>query len=139
MRTLLLVGLLAAVLATDSLFLGWWTVPAFGLVVGLLAARRPVVIAGAATLLAWGGLLLWSTLAAPAETRALTERLGTLIPVGRIGLYALTLLLGLLLAAVAAALGAALRALATRDARTAAREADAPIAGVSAPSSVSAA
>lgn len=111
MRLPVLVVILAVLLAVDSLFASWWVVVLFGLVIGLVSVRRPVLVAVASTALAWGGLLLWSTLSAPAETRALAQRLGTLLPVGAVGLYVVTILFGVLLAALAAALGRSLRSL----------------------------
>ena len=64
MRFVLRVILLAAAFALGTWVLGWWAIPLFAAVAGLLArhARGQAMAAGLAGAVAWGALLAWTAL-----------------------------------------------------------------------------
>ena len=64
MRFIARVLLLAISFGIGTWILGWWSVPLFAAVAGVLArdARRQAIAAGIAAAVAWGALLAWSAI-----------------------------------------------------------------------------
>ena len=97
-------GLGAVVMAALTWMVAWWTVPIVGAALAMVRrddAFTPL-IAGAAAMVAWGGLLLVSAVSAPVGE--VTRVVGTAMGIGPAALIALTLAFAALLASSAGAL-----------------------------------
>ncbi len=88
-------------------WLGWWTLPAVGLLWGLLrpGVAHPVLWASVAAVGAWGFWLGVNLIAGQGGLGRIGERLAAILGVPLPGLLAGTLLLAALLAGSAAAVG----------------------------------
>jgi hypothetical protein len=103
-RFALRVLLLAASFAIGTWVLGWWAIPLFAAIAGLLARHAPgqAMAAGAAAAIAWGVLLAWSALRGPIWS--LAAQVGGAMGVSGAVLIILTLVFPALLAWLAASL-----------------------------------
>lgn len=107
MQRIVWFGLGAVVMALLTWMVAWWTVPIVAAALALVRrddAFTPL-IAGAAAILAWGGLLLVSAFGAPVGE--ITRVVGTAMGIGPAALIALTLAFAALLASSAGALARA--------------------------------
>ena len=104
MRFALRVLLLAASFALGTWVLGWWAIPLFAAIAGLLArhARGQATAAGVAAAIAWGVLLAWSVVRGSIWSFA--SQVGGAIGVSGVALVILTLVFPGLLAWLAALL-----------------------------------
>ena len=102
MRSALRVVLLAASFAIGTWVLGWWAIPLFAAVAGVLARHAPAqaVATGVAAAIAWGALLAWSTLRGSVWSFA--SQVGGAVGVSGVVLIALTLVFPALVAWLAA-------------------------------------
>lgn len=107
-RFLLRLVLLALAFVIATVLVGWWGVPLTGAAWGLLArlAPRCALVASAAALLAWGGLLVWGAVRAPLAPLAST--VGGALGVPGAALVLLTLAFAAMLAWAAARTAAGL-------------------------------
>jgi hypothetical protein len=103
-RFALRVLLLATSFAIGTWVLGWWAIPLFAAVAGLLARHAPgqAMAAGVAAAIAWGVLLAWSALSG--SVWSLAGQAGGAVGVSGVVLIILTLLFPALLAWLAASL-----------------------------------
>ena len=104
MRFALRVLLLAASFAIGTWVLGWWAIPLFAAVGGLLARHAPgqATAAGVAAAVAWGVLLAWSGLRG--SVWSLASQVGGAVGVSGVLLVIFTLVFPALLAWLAALL-----------------------------------
>lgn len=104
MRFVLRVALLALAFAIGTWVLGWWAIPLFSAVAGLVARHAPgqAMAAGVAGAVAWGALLAWSALRGPVWSFA--SQVGGAIGASGVLLIILTLAFPALLAWLAASL-----------------------------------
>lgn len=109
MRPLILWLALGLGIALGSLWLGWWTVPALGLLWGVWMARegRPGLSAASSAAVAWAALLWMTTAGDPLAELAST--LGAIFGIPAVAVIAVTLLFPAALAGLAATTGAAIR------------------------------
>lgn len=102
--------LTAAAIGIGTYGLGWLSVPAIGLWVGLArVSQRPVRTAAIAGLAAWGALLAWGAFGGPVGE--LSGILGGVVGVPALVIVGVTLAYPAVLAGAAAGLGSALRSL----------------------------
>ena len=104
MRLALRVLLLAAAFAIGTWVLGWWAIPLFAAVAGVLARHAPgqAMAAGVAAAVAWAALLAWSALHGAVWSFA--SQVGGAIGLSGVVLIVVTLVFPALLAWLAAAL-----------------------------------
>ena len=104
MRFALRVLLLAAAFAIGTWIHGWWAIPLFAAVAGLLARHAPgqAMAAGVAAAIAWGVLLAWSGLRGSLWSFA--SQVGGALGVSGVVMIILTLVFPALLAWLAALL-----------------------------------
>lgn len=102
-----LILLVAFVLVT--LFLGWWTIALVGGLWGLVARRGtwPAATAAVAAGLGWALLLAWAAFRGPVLD--LAGKVGTIMQLPGLGIFAITVLFPMVLAGSAAMLVGALR------------------------------
>lgn len=93
LRTLVVAAAFAAATA-----IGWWALPVAAAIFGAITARDRTgpVVATAAAVSAWGGILAWTATQGPVHTVAVT--LGGVLQTRPIAVYVLTLAFGGLLA-----------------------------------------
>lgn len=104
MRSALRVLLLAASFAIGTWVLGWWSIPVFAAVAGVLSRHAPgqATAAGVAAAVAWGVLLAWSAL--HGSVWSFASQVGGAVGMSGVTLIILTLGFPALLAWLAAVL-----------------------------------
>ena len=107
MRFALKLALLALAFALGSAFLGWWSVPAIGVLWGAVAKRNayPGLTAASAAGLAWAGLLLLVAVRGPMWI--LADKVGAILAIPGWLFIFITLAFPTLLAGTAAVVGEA--------------------------------
>ncbi|MGQ0712582.1 MAG: hypothetical protein ACT4PJ_02495 [Gemmatimonadaceae bacterium] len=105
MRFALRVLLLAASFAIGTWVLGWWAIPLFAALAGVLARHVPrqALAAALAAMVAWGALLIWSLASGSGWSYATT--VGATVGVAGVALILLTVIFPAVLAWLAALLG----------------------------------
>jgi hypothetical protein len=108
-RTLISFLLLVLAFALGTGVLGWWSVPAIGLLYGILArpGRGQGLLAGVAALAAWAVLLLWTATQGPVGL--LTTKLAGIMRMPGPALYVITLMFPFFLAGCSTGLVSAIK------------------------------
>jgi hypothetical protein len=103
-RFALRVILLAAAFGIGTWVLGWWAIPLFAAVAGVIARHSPgqAMAAGVAAAVAWGALLAWS--AVRGSVWAFASQVGGAMGISGIVLIGLTIVFPALVAWLAASL-----------------------------------
>ncbi len=108
-RWLLQIGMLAVAIALGTLVMGWWTVPALGVIWGLIARERerPQVVVATAAAIGWALLILWMSAQGP--TGAVARRVAGVLDVPPVTFFAMTVAYPTIVAWAAAVIATTLR------------------------------
>lgn len=109
MKGIIRVSILLVAFGLATLFVGWWTVAVVGALWGLVAGRDtwPAYTAALAAGLSWALLLAWTALHGPVID--LAQRVGGVMALPALALFAVTMAFPMMLAGSAAGLTGAFK------------------------------